>query len=400
LRDRRAIRAGRGLALRLTYEQEVLTPVEDIRQAFADDDVQGAAASFAPREHIPEETMKAWMAGRSGGEDPPYWHDGASGAPVHAVTVCRVRQALHIPGFGAVIDRQGRVMRSTVGEALFFTPDLAAMPHTHLADGVTTLIPPADIPRLASGGVFVGWGGRFNYGHFLLDCLPSLAVLRLTGLLDDRPAIAPRLNAWQRESLRLLLGPDADAVLELDAPLVRIDDAAFATPMDHFLHAPNRPLDWVRERMLAQVDRPDTGFRRIYVSRRDDPKRRMLNEGELERDLAARGFHIVRPQTLPVADQIALFRDADVIAAPTGAALANILFCKPTARIFEIQPTNYVGIWTRGVAHFIGAAWHPYYAPSPIPDPAARPRRKRGANPDFQWRIPLQPFLEFLDARL
>lgn len=387
--------------LHLTYELEILTPVEDIRQAFQDDDIRGASATFAPREHIPEETMKAWMAGRSGGEDPPYWHDGASGAPVHAVTVARVRDVLHVPGFGAVIDAKGQVMRSTVGEALFFTPDLAALPHTYLADGVTTLIPPADIPRLAAGGVFMGWGGRFNYGHFLLDCLPSLAVLRLTGLLDDMPAVAPPLNTWQRESLRLLLGQaEADRVQEIDAPLVRIDDAAFATPMDHFLHAPNRPLDWVRERMLAHVDRPDTGFRRLYVSRRGDTKRPMLNEDALEQALAARGFQIVRPETLPVADQIALFRDADVIAGPTGAALANILFCKPTARIFEIQPSNFVGIWTRGVAHFIGVAWHPYYALSPIEQPAGHARRKPGAKPDFEWRIRLEAFLEFLDARL
>lgn len=400
-RGRDAPTKSQTLDLKIVPELDALTHVESIIDSFTHPEIHNAVASFAIGIPLTEDAMRAWLVGRTAGEDCPSWHDGSGGAPVFGVTVARIRQAFHTPEYGAVIDRRGRVMKSTVGEALFLTPTLAALPDVTLVNDAPVLTPPLEPPHLKSAGVFMAWGGRFNYGHFLLDCLPSLAVLQLTGLLEEMPPIAPPLNDWQREGVRLLLGPvGASRLLEIDAPLVSIDDVAFASSMDHFLHAPNKPLDWVRERMLAHVDLPDTNVRRVYLSRRGDNKRLMVNEAELEAELTARGFEVVHPETLSVAQQIALFRDADIIVAPTGAALANTLFCKPSARIFEIQPSNFVGIWTRGIAHFVGAQWYGFFAPSPINERdiviegAARP------GLEFQWRTPLAAFFEFLDARI
>ncbi len=392
---------GQVLPLTIAPELSALTHVESIIDSFKHPHIQCAVASFTLGGYLTETEMQAWMAGRSGGQDRPSWHDGTGGSLVHGVLVGRLRKALYAPEFGAVIDGAGQIMKSTVGEALFFTPSLAALPHVTLVDDAPVLTPPADPPRLEAGGVFMAWGGRFNYGHFLLDCLPSLAVLQLTGLLDEMPPIAPPLTAWQREGVELLLGTEAAArLVEIDAPLVRVDDVAFATPMDHFLHAPNKPLDWVREQMLARVDAPDSGVRRVYISRRGDEKRLMVNEDELEAALEARGFVVVHPETLSVARQIALFRDADILVGATGAALANVLFCKPSAKIFEIQPTNFVGIWSRGVAYFIGAAWYGFFAPSPIEEREIIIEGALRPGVEFQWRTPLESFLSFLDARI
>ena len=67
------------------------------------------------------------------------------------------------------------------------------------------------------------------------------------------------------------------------------------------------------------------------------------------------GFEVVRPEALGVVEQISLFRHATVVVGATGAAFANCLFCPPAAKIFEIQPSNYTGIWTRGLCHQIDA---------------------------------------------
>ncbi|MBU4433086.1 MAG: DUF563 domain-containing protein, partial [Alphaproteobacteria bacterium] len=163
---------------------------------------------------------------------------------------------------------------------------------------------------------------------------------------------------------------------------------------------PNQPLAWVRAQMLAHIDPSDTGLRRLYVSRRGDDKRLMINEAELEAELEARGFTVVRPETLPVARQIALFRDADIIVAPTGAALANALFCKPDAKVFEIQPSNFVGIWVRGLCHFVGADWHGFFAPSPLNEREIYIGGTIRPGTSFQWMTPLPAFLDFLDTRI
>ncbi|MBU4433956.1 MAG: hypothetical protein KKC14_06020, partial [Alphaproteobacteria bacterium] len=216
--------SGQGLSLRVEHDLHVLTPVESITASFAETDVQGAIAAITPGEQFSEAVMRARLAGRTAGENRPDWHDGTGGGPANAVTVSRIRNALHTPEFGAVIDRHGVVMKASVGEALYLSPDLAILPHVTITDGEALMRAPKKLPRLATGAVFMAWGGRFNYGHFLLDCLPSLAVLELAGLLDVLRPIAPPLNAWQREGIRLMMGPGPKSrPLEIAEPLIAID---------------------------------------------------------------------------------------------------------------------------------------------------------------------------------
>ena len=66
--------------------------------------------------------------------------------------------------------------------------------------------------------------------------------------------------------------------------------------------------------------------------------RRLLNEEELDPILERNGFVKVTLEALPIAEQIAIFRGADVIIGPHGAGLTNIMFCRPGTRILEIFP--------------------------------------------------------------
>ncbi|HTD06785.1 glycosyltransferase family 61 protein, partial [Undibacterium sp.] len=54
--------------------------------------------------------------------------------------------------------------------------------------------------------------------------------------------------------------------------------------------------------------------------------RRFINQDVVEQVFSARGFQIVAPEELSVKQQIQLFSRAKVIAAPTGAAVANLVF--------------------------------------------------------------------------
>lgn len=401
LRDRASPRPPQRLTLRITPELGALRTVADARTDFASSGPDAVTAVWATGGHVDTPDLQRRLEGRTGGEDRPDWHDGLGGGPIYDVHIHRLRDVLHAPEFGAVIDQDGRVMKASIGEALFLTPTLAALPGVTMDQDRPVLTVPRRLPHLTSAAVFMAWGGRFNYGHFLIDCISGLAALDRAGLLDDRPLVTPPLTAWQREMIGLLLGPEGLArVHEISAPLIRIDDVVYASTMDHFLHAPNSPLDWVRDQILAKVDLADGGQRRLYVSRRGDDKRRMVNEAELETALVARGFTVVHPQALSVAQQVALFRDADVVVAPTGAALANALFCKPGTKVFEILPSNFVGIWTRGLCHLAGVDWHGYFAPSPLQEQDVLIGGVLQPGMSFQWRTPLEPFLEFLDARL
>lgn len=77
---------------------------------------------------------------------------------------------------------------------------------------------------------------------------------------------------------------------------------------------------------------------RFYVSRAKTSMRRILNEAELDPILERNGFTKVVLEDLSMAEQVALFRGADVIASPHGAGLTTLMFCRPGTRVLEIFP--------------------------------------------------------------
>jgi capsular polysaccharide biosynthesis protein len=56
------------------------------------------------------------------------------------------------------------------------------------------------------------------------------------------------------------------------------------------------------------------------------------------------GFRTVTLDGLKVADQAALFRDAEVIVAAHGAGLANLVFCRPGVKLIELFSPAYVNV--------------------------------------------------------
>ena len=51
---------------------------------------------------------------------------------------------------------------------------------------------------------------------------------------------------------------------------------------------------------------------------------------------------VVQPERLALSVQIALFANADIIVAPHGAALTNIVFCRPGTALIELQMNSWV----------------------------------------------------------
>ena len=188
-------------------------------------------------------------------------------------------------------------------------------------------------------------------------------------------------------------------VAEVRRPVVRLGPVAFASPMDHFLHHPNRVLSRLRDRVLANTP-PMEGPKRLYLSRRGMSMRVMVDEPELEAALAVRGFTTVHPERLSVAEQVGLMRGAEVVVGATGAAMANTLFCRPETRVFEIQPDGFHSQWVRAMRQITEGQWAGWFTPAPI-DPREAPwlaRRRRGFR--FAYRTRVGAFLEFLDARI
>jgi capsular polysaccharide biosynthesis protein len=387
------------LPLRILKEADVLEPAP--LDALRDEPLpgRGRRAELEPAPPFDYGEAVRRLQARGAG---PVRPDSIGPWKAAAVEVCRVADVHHLPRYGALVWPDGTAPFAPLGGPLEDPERLAQAPGFGRDGEDYSFTAPPAAPRLERAGVFMPWGGGFNYGHMLLDALPSLLALEEAGLLDAFPPIAPPLKRWQRELVALLQGDDAPAVREVADPVLRLGEAAYATSMDHYLHAPNALLDRMRQRLAARSGPAPLRARRIYLSRRShaNPMRICLNEAELERALAARGFAIVRPERLSPSEQIALARDAEVIVGPTGAGLSNALFAPPGALVIDIQPQIFPSAWTAAFGERTGHDWRIYYAPAPAPlaqTPWVR-RARRGFR--FAFRVPLEDFLCYLDEAL
>lgn len=383
---------GQATTLRIVDETSVLPAVDAEAFRLA---VEGSGPpSCVPLPEAGEPATDAFRIAGAALDAWPFEHRPPAPRPLH---LCLTNDALHLPAFGAVLLEDGTTLKSSAREAMERWPDLSGLPGATVEESVTRLTVPDDIPTFERASVFLAWGGNFNYGHFVLDCLPSLVALDEHGLLERYPPIAPPLAAWQRDLIAMAIGKP---VQEVKAPIVRIGSAVHSTSMDHYLHGPGDLLTRTRARILAAAPQPRTGGRKLYFSRRGHSMRVMVNEPALETALRARGFEIVRPERLSAADQVRMAREAEVIVAPTGAAMTNALFAPAGARIVEIQPQNFTSQWVWALSRRAGAEWRGYVCASPI-DPRAvgwRHRIRRGFR--FGYEVPLDDFLAFVDAAL
>lgn len=185
-------------------------------------------------------------------------------------------------------------------------------------------------------------GGSANYYHFLLDVLPRWGVLEETMPgVDPDHVYVPCDTGYQKELLALV-GLDAFDLVPTGKHRAVTADRLLVPGLPNTDElAPSWLVEWVRSRLPAAAtdDKP----RLLYVTRGSGPNtRRLVDEAGLWPLLEERGFVRVDPGTMSVRDQIDHFAAADIVVGLHGAALTNLVFAKPGARVLEIFPPGYV----------------------------------------------------------
>jgi len=94
--------------------------------------------------------------------------------------------------------------------------------------------------------------------------------------------------------------------------------------------------------------------RRFYVDRRGSAARRLVNETDLVTALAQLGIPAIVLEDLPLAAQIDLFAQAELVVAPHGAGLTHIAFAPPGCRVLELLMDSYVHFAFRALAALCG----------------------------------------------
>lgn len=102
-------------------------------------------------------------------------------------------------------------------------------------------------------------------------------------------------------------------------------------------------VDFLRSLVNDEMKKKDSP-RRIYISRNDVRYRRIVNERDLFARLQQYGFKRVTLSHLSFVEQIRLFATAEVVVAPHGAGLANLVFSPPGCQVIELIPKEYINV--------------------------------------------------------
>jgi hypothetical protein len=193
--------------------------------------------------------------------------------------------------------------------------------------------------------------GHRHYFHFMIDRLPQLYYLLNCFKIGREPITVitnSELPRFQLDIYRFIQERHPNLQFAAVPPnerwrishLLNID---YHQAIKRTLADP-KLLDWIRRLVFEGygITQCTTVAGRIYVSRKDTPRRRIANEHELLPILAKNGFEVVAPGTRSFRDQVALFASAEAIAGPHGAGLTNILFAPQSAKVLEMFPPSRV----------------------------------------------------------
>jgi capsular polysaccharide biosynthesis protein len=207
-------------------------------------------------------------------------------------------------------------------------------------------------PTRFQGTVFsllTGGAGLNNIGHWFLDVLPRLHLLRESGLYDkvDWFLVPSTHYGYQTETLELLGIPANKIITGVEYPHLTADRIIASTaPRGNHTLVPRWLGQFIRDAFLPLVNGEDLSAAakapHLYISRSDSAIRNVLNEKELLEALKTYKFKSVISSKYSILEKIRMFSQAEVVVSATGAGLISMFFCKPGTKIIEIFHEGFV----------------------------------------------------------
>ena len=155
-------------------------------------------------------------------------------------------------------------------------------------------------------------------------------------IIDSNP------SKWQLESLKLL-GYEPNDCIQWNGLRTQVERLVISSFRRHYnkVYSIESPLacQWIRQRMLSNISKYESSEHsfspKIFISRRKTFGRQVINEDDVIEALSAFGFVSYTLEEMSFTDQVRLFSQAEIIVAPHGAGLTNIIFAQ-NPKIIEL----------------------------------------------------------------
>lgn len=201
-------------------------------------------------------------------------------------------------------------------------------------------------PQIIKGNcAVIGTAGANIYYHWMMDVLPRLGIISKQVSLSEIDYFITEFNAYtfQVQTFEILNIPLKKIIASNDNWNFHIEAEqlwvpSLAGPLDQ---PTAYQVEYLRE-LFKEYICESGGNRRLYISRRKEGRRTIVNEDSIIAELKKRGFDIVVCEELTVKEQVKLFSEAQIIIGPHGSAFTNLVFCKPGTKVLDIFSNSHI----------------------------------------------------------
>ncbi|TNE70572.1 glycosyltransferase family 61 protein [bacterium] len=188
--------------------------------------------------------------------------------------------------------------------------------------------------------------GFSNYYHVITELLPRLEFIKpLVGKV--KLAVAEHSPSFVLDALHQL-GFSGNSIIPIQNGISYTADTWLNIPWG---------LNFIPERFTFLKDsfqQEKAGTKRIYITRKNEKKRAILNEAELLPVLESFGFEVIEAENYSLKEQIDVFSQAEIICGPHGAGLSNLVWMKKP-QLIEVRPSGFENECFKHVALANGA---------------------------------------------
>lgn len=201
-----------------------------------------------------------------------------------------------------------------------------------------------------------------NYYHFWVDVIADIWYIRHNLPDAELPEyyLVPFANLkWQWEILKIC-GLDEGQVIPYTKYNI-VSPKKLVLPIRDKGVANLPPwLSLALYDISGWTPRQEEGERWIFISRADASRRRVANEAAVRERLVSEGFEVHTLDGLSIKEQQSLFASAAIICAPHGAALTNLVWCRPGTVIIDLLSENHLPPCFKELSEQNGVIYYPY----------------------------------------
>lgn len=175
---------------------------------------------------------------------------------------------------------------------------------------------------------------NLGYYHWLLDAMAQVLLARERVGSRVVVVVSSAARRYVREGLRYFGIPD-DRVVFCDGP-IEVSEAVLVARNPDLAVIPRDNLRVLRDAVSRRVADPQRTDRKIYVSRRLERNRAILNEADVETLVRRFGFEVCYFERMSIEEQMQTMAEASVVMGVHGAGLSNIIAGRKDLKVVEL----------------------------------------------------------------